>query len=108
MPKPLVKLVKLNGLPYNVNHDPQVYRRCVNEAFRIQALLDGAGTARCVLSCATSGVLKEDTIALPGTFTHELSFPAPGTRIVTLTIVGSGERFTQDLRLDVLEHAWLG
>jgi len=108
MAKPLVKLVKLNGLPYNANRDPQAYRRCVNEAFRIQALLDGAGSARCVLSCAASGVLKEERVALPGIFAHEASFSTPGTRIITLTVAGGGQTFSQDLRLDVLEHAWVG
>lgn len=34
----LVKLVKLNGLQYNANRDPQAYRRTVNESFLIQAL----------------------------------------------------------------------
>ncbi len=42
----LVKLVNLNNLQYNPNHDPQVYRRRIpNRAFRIQALLEGTGTA---------------------------------------------------------------
>lgn len=108
MPKPLVNLIKLNGLAYNTDRDPQVYRRCVNEAFRIQARLEGEGTARCALTCATSGVLKEESVALPGTFTHEVSFLAPGTRIVTLSIEGNGQTYSQDLRLDVLEHPWVG
>jgi len=40
----LVKLVRLNGLQFNANRDPQVYRRAVGEPFRIQGLVDvGAG-----------------------------------------------------------------
>jgi hypothetical protein len=41
-------------------------------------------------------------------FTHEIAFPSAGVRIVTLAIEGNGEKFAQDLRLDVLEHAWVG
>lgn len=108
MAKPLVKLIKLNNLQYNPNRDPQVYRRCVNEPFRIQALLDGGGEARCALCDERGQTLRESVVTLPGTFTHELAFPTPGVRLVTLTIEASGQRFSQDLRLDVLEHAWIG
>lgn len=103
-----MKLVKLNGLQYNPNRDPQVYRRCVNEPFRLQALLDGEGEARCTLRDASGRILDEKTITLPGTYTHELSFTAPGVHIVTLTAEGAGQQIARDLRLDVLEHAWVG
>lgn len=106
--KKLVKLVKLNNLQYNANRDPQAYRRCVNEPFRIQALLEGSGTARCTVSDESGKTLAEKSVALPGTFTHELSFPSPGTRVVTLTVEDGREKFSQDLRLDVMEHAWVG
>jgi len=43
-----------------------------------------------------------------GTFAHELTFNAPGVHVVTLIAEGAGESFTQDLRLDVLAHAWVG
>ena len=46
----LVRQLKLNNLQYNALRDPAVYRRCANEPFRIQALLAGAGQARCTLS----------------------------------------------------------
>jgi hypothetical protein len=104
----LVRQIKLNNLQYNALRDPAVYRRCANEPFRIQALLAGAGEAKCTLSDQSGKLLAEARIALPGTFAHELAFATPGVRVVTLTIEGCGERFAQDLRLDVLEHAWIG
>jgi len=106
--KKLVKLIKMNNLQYNANRDPQVYRRCANENFRIQALLDGAGQAKCKITDVAGKVLAEKNVALPGTFTHEISFPTPGIRVVTLSVEGSGEKFSQDLRLDVMDHAWVG
>lgn len=106
--KKLVKLIKLNNLQYNANRDPNVFRRSVNESFRIQALVDGAGQAKCKITDVAGKVLAEKNIAIPGTFTHEVAFATAGTRIVTLTVEGSGESFSQDLRLDVMEHAWIG
>ncbi len=106
--KKLVKLIKMNNLQYNANRDPEVYRRCANENFRIQVLLDGAGTANCKIADVTGKVIAEKTVGLPGTFTHEISFPTPGIRVVTLSVESSGEKFSQDLRLDVMEHAWIG
>lgn len=104
----LVKLIKLNNLQYNANRDPQVYRRVTNEPFRIQALLEGEGTARCSLVDAQGKVLAGADVKTPGTFTHEIAFPAPGIRVVTLSIERGAERFSQNLRLDVLDHAWIG
>ncbi len=104
----LIKMIKINSLQYNPNRDPQVYRRSVNEAFRIQALLAGEGTARCTLRDADQQVIAEKAIALPGCFTHELAYTTPGVRIVTLLAEGAGQKFSQDLRLDVMEHAWVG
>lgn len=108
MNNPLIKMIKINNLQYHPNRDPQVYRRVVNETFRIQATLAGRGTARCALRDAKGQVIAEKAIALPGTFTHELSFTAPGIRLVTLSVEGNGQKFSQDLRLDVMEHAWVG
>lgn len=104
----LVKMVKLNGLQYNANRDPQVYRRCANEAFRIQAVLEGGGQVRCRLTDQRGAVIAEQTVAAPGTFTHELSFPTPGVRLVTLSVEAGDQRFAQDLRLDVLDQPWAG
>lgn len=106
--KKLVKLVKLNNLQFNPNRDPEVYRRCTNDAFRIQALLDGVGQAQCKIVDETNNVLVDKVVSLPGTFTHELSFPTPGVRIVTLEITDNSETYKQDLRLDVMDHAWIG
>jgi hypothetical protein len=104
----LVRQIKLNNLQYNALRDPAVYRRCANEPFRIQALLVGKGHARCTLSAQSGELIAEQRVGLPGTFTHAIAFPSAGVRIVTLAIEGSSEKFTQDLRLDVLEHAWIG
>ncbi|MDR3392806.1 MAG: hypothetical protein P4L77_13845 [Sulfuriferula sp.] len=106
--KKLVKLVKVNNLEYNVNRDPAVYRRCANESFRIQALVDGSGQVKCKLTDTTGKVVNEQSVNAPGTYTHEVSFPTPGVRVVTLSVEGNGEKFALDIRLDVLEHAWHG
>ncbi|MHB1176507.1 MAG: hypothetical protein ACYCZJ_15430 [Sulfuriferula sp.] len=106
--KKLVKLVKVNNLQYNANRDPEVYRRSANENFRIQALVDGSGAVKCKLLDVTGKPLNEQTVNAPGTYTHEISFATPGVRVVTLLVEGNGEKFTQDLRLDVMEHAWIG
>lgn len=106
--KKLVKLVKVNNLEYNVNRDPAVYRRCANENFRIQALVDGSGQVKCKLTDTAGKVINEQSVNAPGTYTHEVSFPTPGVRVVTLSVEGSGEKFALDIRLDVMEHAWHG
>lgn len=108
MSNSLIIIIKINNLQYNPNRDPQAYRRTVNEAFRIQAALAGRGTARCTLRDAKDQVIAEKAIALPGTFTHELSFTTPGIRLVTLAVENNGQKSSQDLRLDVMEHAWIG
>ena len=106
--KKLVKLVKLNNLQYNANRDPQVYRRLVGERFRIQAMLEGPGTVKCTVRDASSKSLVERDIAAPGTFTHELAYDRPGQYLVTLEVTRGDESFSQSLRLDVLDHAWIG
>jgi len=104
----LVRQIKLNNLQYNVLRDPAVYRRCVHEPFRIQALLAGTGEARCTLGDQAGKVIVEKRVALPGVFDHEIAFATPGVRVVTLAIEANGGKFAQNLRLDVLEHAWVG
>ena len=106
--KKLVKLVKVNNLEYNVNRDPAVYRRCANENFRIQALIDGSGPVKCKLTDTTGKVINEQNVNALGTYTHEVSFPTPGVRIVNLSIEANEEKFALDIRLDVMEHAWIG
>jgi len=105
--KKLVKLVKLNNLQYNANRDPENYRRSVNEPFRLQALLDGSGTAKARFEVEGKAVC-EKSVSLPATFDCSVSFPSAGIRLGTLTVEGSGETVTRTLRLDVMEHAWIG
>lgn len=103
----MVKLVKLNNLQYNVNRDPNAYRRSVNKDFRLQALLDGTGTAKGVFTI--DGEKKcESTVTLPGTFECKFKFPKAGTRMGELTIEGNGQTYTQNIRIDVTEHDWIG
>jgi hypothetical protein len=37
-----------------------------------------------------------------------LSFATPGVRLITLSVESNGQQSSRDLRLDVLEHAWVG
>jgi hypothetical protein len=104
----LVKLVKLNNLQFNANRDPQVYRRVVNEPFRVQAFLAGAGRAQCTLRDASGSTIAEQNVAPPGPFNVEVTYREPGQQLVTLEVTRGAERFTLDLRLDVLAHAWIG
>jgi hypothetical protein len=105
MTKPLVRMVKLNGLQYNANRDPQAYRRAAGEAFRLEALLDGAGEAHCIVSDERGGVLAQASVARPGRFCCELRFEQPGSRLVTLRVAGAGSDYAQTLRLDALAPA---
>ena len=105
MQKPLVRMVKVNGLQYNANRDPQAYRRAAGEAFRLEALLEGAGEAQCTVSDERDAVLAEARVARPGRFTCSLKFDQPGSHVVTLRVgTGDGE-FAQTLRLDALAPA---
>ncbi|HSO08093.1 MAG TPA: hypothetical protein VLW45_12700 [Pelomicrobium sp.] len=104
----LLKMLKINNLQYNANRDPEVYRRAVNKPFRIQAVLAGSGTARCQLVDAAGKVVADKSLQLPGTFTHELSYGAPGVHVLRLKVEGGGQVAEQDLRLDVVEHDWIG
>jgi hypothetical protein len=103
----LVKLIRLNNLQYNANRDPQAYRRTPGEPFRLQALLVGTGTATARFE-AEGRTLCEQRVPLPGTFECSFRFETPGSRVGTLSVEANGARFTQELRLDVDEHAWVG
>jgi len=106
MSKPLVRMVKLNGLQYNANRDPQAYRRAAGEAFRLEALLEGAGAAQCTVSDERGGTLAQASVARPGRFSCELKFEHAGSRLVTLRVAGGGtEEYAQTLRLDTLAPA---
>ena len=104
MRKPLVRLLTLNGLQYNPNRDPQAYRRAAGETFRIQARLDGEGSARCAVSDESGKVLASQNVSCPGSFTAEMKFESPGSRLVTLRIEGAGETYERTFRLDILER----
>jgi hypothetical protein len=104
----LVRFVKLNNLQFNANRDPQVYRRVVGEPFRIQAFLGGAGSAKCALRDASGATFETRDVSPPGPFNVEVKYERPGQHVVTLDVTRGSERFSQDLRLDVLEHAWIG
>lgn len=112
MNKPLIKMIKINNMQFNPNRDPQVHRRTVRESFRIQVVLGATdrsgGEARCTLRDENNTVLVEKTVTVPGTFTHELSFATPGVRLITLSVASSGQQSSRDIRLDVMEHAWVG
>lgn len=103
----LVKMVKLNNLQYNQNRDPQVYRRVVGHPFRIQAMLEGQGSAKVTLSCEGK-TLKESNIELPGMFSYELTFKNAGVRVATLTVSNEGQSESHELLLDAEAHAKVG
>jgi len=105
MEKPLVRMVKLNGLQYNANRDPQPYRSAAGEAFRLEALLDGAGQAQCAVSDEHGSTLAEASVARPGRFSCSLEFDRPGSRLVILRVRAGQSEFAQTLRLDTLAPA---
>jgi hypothetical protein len=104
----LVRLVKLNNLQFNANRDPQVYRRLPGEKFRIQAFIAGQGAAQCTLRDSSGTVIVTREVTAPASFEAEVGYEAPGQYLVTLDVARGAERFSQDLRLDVLAHAWVG
>ena len=103
----LVKLLKLNGLEYNANRDPQVYRRVPGKPFRIEAQLAGSGSAQ-VRFDVDGETAHESTVALPGRLDFTVGFESPGIRIGELLIENEGLRFERRMRLDVDERAWVG
>ncbi|MEJ2688171.1 MAG: hypothetical protein P8124_13490 [Gammaproteobacteria bacterium] len=103
----LVKLIKVNNLQYNTNRDPNFYRRTPNEEFRVQALLGGDGTAQARFE-VEGKVLCEQSVSLPGTFECRFQFDTPGVRVGTLQVESGSEKFQQEIRIDVMEHAWVG
>jgi len=105
MQKPLVRMVKVNGLQYNANRDPQAYRREAGAPFRLEALLEGAGDAQCTVSDERGGVLAEARVRRPGRFSCLLRFEQPGSRLVTLRVEAGEGDFAQTLRLDSLAPA---
>lgn len=102
-----VKSLRLNGLQYNANRDPQFYRRLPNQAFTIQADLVGTGAAKVSLFIENTKK-QEDSITLPGRFEANISFDKAGSHIATLVIDQNGDIHETHLRLDVMAHAWVG
>jgi len=102
----LVKLIKLNNLQYNANRDPQVYRSIPRKPFRIQVSLGGNGNARAKVEVDGKTPCNQ-SVDLPGTFSCDVAFDSPGVRVATLFVESAGEFFTQDIRLDVMEHEWV-
>jgi hypothetical protein len=98
---PPVKLVRVNGLQYNRNRDPQAYRRATGVPFRIQALTDGRGSVRITLRDAAGAPLATADVEAPGTWTHEVAYDTPGSRLLQLEAARDGRHCTLDLRLDV-------
>lgn len=104
---PLVKLVKVNHLQYNANRDPQVYRVIPNQEFVIQAYLAGSGQADCQFT--VENLHFQNTVERQeGIFECRFSFATPGIRLGRLTVRAGNEEFIKDIRLDVLDHAWIG
>lgn len=103
----MVKLIKLNNLEYNTNRDPSVYRRAVNKDFRLQALMDGSGTAKGTFY-VDGKAQCEANVTLPGTFECKFKFPKAGTHVGELIIENGTDQFRKNIRIDVMEHDWIG
>jgi len=102
-----IKLLRINGLQYNANRDPQFYRRLPNQAFVIQADINGEGNAKVTLDIE-NGEKIEKTVTLPGRFEASVSFDKAGSYVASLIVDQNGDISETDLRLDVLAHAWVG
>jgi hypothetical protein len=101
----LVRMVRLNGLEYNANRDPQAYRRATGEDFAVQVWLEGTGPAHVTLTAADGRVLQDVKGPRGRPCTLRLRFDAPGSRLVTLHVTAGADRYVQDLRLDVMAPA---
>ncbi|HEY5638296.1 MAG TPA: hypothetical protein VIS77_15505 [Burkholderiales bacterium] len=105
MHKPLVRMLRVNGVQYNANRDPQAYRSALGSPFRLQLWLEGSGEARCSVSDADGRLLAGALERRPGRFTCELPAEAPGTRLVTVRATDGAEVWEQAVRLDTLPAA---
>jgi hypothetical protein len=102
-----VQRIVLNNLQYNPNRDPQFYRRMPNDQFRLQAFMTGSGSAK-VRFEVEGNTIAESELSLPAQFECEMSFDSPGSRVGMLTIEYDGQSEEHPIRLDVMEHAWVG
>ena len=105
MSKPMVRMLRLNGVEYNANRDPQAYRRGIGAPFRLQLWLEGSGEARCSVSDEGGRLLAAAVERRPGRFTCELAFDTPGSRLVTVRATDGAEAWERSLRLDTLPAA---
>ncbi len=108
MSENIINMIKINNLQYNSLRDPQVYRRVAGETFRVQAVIAGSGAVQVTLTDEKGANLAQGSVQAPGTFSHELSFAKPGVRIVTITAKRADQQQSQNIRLDVMAHAWVG
>lgn len=102
-----VKTLRINGVEYNPNRDPQFYRRLPKQAFQVQAILAGKGNASVKFE-ADGKTVAEKTIPLPGKFECSVAFDTPSTRIGVLTVQVGNDKVQRSIRLDVMDHAWIG
>lgn len=102
-----IKQIKLNQLEYNLNRDPQVYRRVKNKPFNLKVFLSGTGNASVKLSVAGE-VMAEGNVSLPGVFEANPVFDTAGSRVGTITVSKDGESFESFVRFDVMDRAKVG
>ena len=102
-----IKQIKLNGLIYNFNRDPAVYRRVKNQAFDLKVDLQGNGQVTAKL-LVEGNTLAEQQVNLPGSFVANPSFETAGTRVGTILLEEGANIQQAYVRFDVLEHAWVG
>ena len=88
----MIKYIKINGLKYNPQRDPQAYQGAVIALLRIQIALEGSGQARRALHDDCGTPITAETVALPGTFAHDIPYPTAGSRIVTFSVEGGSEK----------------
>ncbi|MDH5545640.1 MAG: hypothetical protein OEZ43_08610 [Gammaproteobacteria bacterium] len=100
----LVRSIRLNNLEYNVNRDPQIYRRLINQEFRLTVMLDGSGEAQ--VSFFVDGKNEQQKFQLPGKFDYRFSFGSEGSRTGIVQIQKDNEKLEYTLRLDTLEEHW--
>lgn len=104
----LVKLVKLNNVQYNRNRDPQFYRVTPNQEFRVQVFLAGEGQAEISFSIEGDEKKKESLERKDAIFEYCFSFDTAGIRLGQIKVSSGNQEYIQDIRLDVVEHEWIG
>ena len=100
-----IKYIKLNNLQYNANRDPQIFRRVINESFRLQVVLGGTGSANVSVNTADQAI-SSGTVSLPGTFDCDVTFDNAASHLGTIIVEVNGETYTDYVRFDVTEEPW--